>query len=134
MNEKYDFPILSMDSPTFAEDLAAAMGVQPGDTIRIVTPQFERTDGIQVPIPMFSPNQWANIYQMSDASLKELGIGIWDKDENGTHYLFPKEWYGIIPKGLMVKFIDGTEEPFQPGVTDDDYRFGCLAFGFYKPA
>lgn len=132
MNMPKDAPILSMDSPTFAEDLAAALGIAPGDKIEFVTPQFERTDGVTVPMPMFSPNQWAALPRMEDETLKALGIGVWDKTDKGTHYLFPKEWYGIIPKGLMVKFIDGMESPFEPGVTYDDYRFGCLAFGFFK--
>jgi len=127
-------PMLSMDSPTFANDLAAALGIDPGESIQIMTPQFDRTDGIQVPVPMFSPNQWANLYRMEETTLRELGIGIWDKNDEGTHYLFPKEWYGIIPNGLMVKMIDGEEIPFEPGVTDDDSRFGCLAFGFFKKA
>ena len=109
-----------------------ALPFEPGDTIEIMTPQFERTDGIQVPVPMFSPNQWANLYRMDKTTLRELGIGVWDESDAGTHYLFPKEWYGIIPNGLMVKFIDGEEAPFERGVTDDDYRFGCLAFGFFK--
>jgi len=59
---------------------------------------------------------------MEETTLRELGIGIWDKNDEGTHYLFPKEWYGIIPNGLMVKMIDGEEIPFEPGVTDDDSR------------
>lgn len=126
-------PILSMDSPTFAQDLADALGIKPGEKINIVLPQFERTDGMQVPLPMFSPNDWAGLPKMDDATLKALGIGVWDATEEGTHYLFPKEWYGIIPKGLMVKSIDGEVAPFEPGVTDDDYRFGCLSFGFFKP-
>lgn len=132
MDKDYDFPILHMDSPTFAEDLAKILGIEPGDKLEIITPQFERTDGMQVPVPQFSPRQWANLYQMDETTLKALGLGVWDRDEDGIHYLFPKEWYGIIPRGLMVRLIDGTEEPFQPGVTDDDYRFGCLAYGFYK--
>lgn len=125
-------PLLCMDSPTFAEDLAAALGIAPGDTIQMMTPQFERTDGEQVPAPMLSPQEWANLYRMDDATLKALGIGIWDKTNEGTHYLFPKEWYGIIPKGLMVRDIGENESPFEPGVTDDDYRFGYLSFGFFK--
>jgi len=127
-------PMLSLDSPTFAEDLANALGIQPGETIQIVTPQFERTDGLQVPIPMFSPQQWANLPRMEDETLKQLGLGIWDKDNNGTHWLFPKEWYSIIPNGLMVTVIDGKEEPFVRGKTDDDCRFGMLAYGFIKRA
>ncbi|MFW8696191.1 hypothetical protein, partial [Mesorhizobium japonicum] len=43
-------PILSMDSPTFAEDFAEAIGLQKGESVQFITPQFERTDGVQVPV------------------------------------------------------------------------------------
>lgn len=129
-----EIKMLDINSPTFANDLANALGIAPGEMIEFVTPQFERTDGIQVRSPMFSPAQWANLPKMADETLRELGLCVWDKTDEGTHYLFPKEWYGIIPRGLKVKFIGGEEEPFIPGETDDDYRFGCLAFGFMKPA
>lgn len=133
MNLPEGTPVLSMDSPTFAEDLANSLGIKPGEKITIMTPQFERTDGKQVAVPSFSPEDWANLPKKSDEELIALGLGVWDTKADGTQYLFPKEWYDIIPKGLMVMCIDGDEEPFEPGVTDNDYRYGCLAYGFFKP-
>lgn len=126
-------PMFSMDSPTFAEDLANAMGIKPGDKIEIKTPQFERIDGVQVKIPEFSPEDWANLYRRDHSDLMVMGLGVWNKNDQGTHYLLPKDWYGIIPNGLALKCIDGTVAPFEAGVTDDDYRYGCLAYGFFKP-
>ena len=126
-------PMLSMDSPTFAEDLAKLLGVQPGDKINIVTPQFERPDGRIVEVPSFTPEDWANLPKKSEQELKDLGLGEWDETSEGTHFLFPQEWYSIIPKGLKVLSISGKEMTFIPGVTDDDYRFGCLSYGFIKP-
>lgn len=125
--------MLAMDSPTFVTDLAAAMGVKPGDKISIITPQFERTDGIDVALPSFSPEDWASLYTKDHDELIAMGLGVWEDTDAGKHYLFPKEWYSIIPEGLAVKSISGDIEPFQPGVTDNDYRFGCLAYGFFKP-
>lgn len=126
-------PVLSMDSPTFAEDFAAAVGLQPGETLEIATPQFERTDGVQVPVSV-DFNDWENLHKKDDKTLRALGFGVWDKTDKGTHWLFPKEWYAIIPDGLMVTGIFGEQEQFQRGITDDDYRFGCLSFGFIKEA
>lgn len=124
-------PILSMDSPTFVEDFTYAIGLQPGEKLEILTPQFERVDGVQVPKPVdFS--DWENLSTQDDATLRALGFGIWEKDEKGTHWLFPKEWYDIIPNGMNVTDINGEVEPFVKGETDDDYRFGCLSFGFIK--
>jgi hypothetical protein len=128
-----DATMLAMDSPTFAEDFAAAIGLQPGEKLEISTPQFERTDNVQVPQSVdFS--DWANLRTKDDETLRALGFGVWDKDERGTHWLFPKEWYSVIPNGLIVTDINGEDGPFIRGETDDDYRFGCLPFGFIKPA
>ena len=54
-----------------------------------------------------------------------------DPDEDVL--LFPCEWYDVIPTGYMVTDIFGEAEPFIPGKTDDDKRFGCLSFGIRKP-
>ncbi len=126
-------PVLDINSPTFTEDFCEAIGVKPGEKLHITTPQFERTDGVKVDLPNYSPEDWAALPKKDAAELKALGIGVWNTSEAGTHYLFPKEWYSIIPNGMMVKFIDGDEEAFEAGVTDDDYRYGCLAYGFFVP-
>ena len=127
-----DTPILSMDSPTFAEDFAAAIGLKPGEKLEIMTPQFERTDGVQVPIADFSLKDWEALPTRDADTLKALGLGIWDKEDGRTHWLYPKEWYALIPNGLAITSIDGTNETFVRGETDDDYRFGCLSFGFIQ--
>lgn len=120
--------LLSLDDPAFAEKFAAALGVKPGDTIEIATPQFERTDGI---VPSLPIDGWERLRKCSRAALKALGCRAWDEpDERGkVLMLFPKEWYAHIPAGFEVVVINGDVEAFVPGETDDDYRFGCLAYG-----
>jgi hypothetical protein len=124
-------PILDMDSPTFAADFANAIGLQPGEKLEIVTPQFERTDDMQVPV-LVDFNDWENLHKKDEATLRALGFGVWDETEKGKHWLFPKEWYDIIPDGHPITDISGNQEEFKRGETDDDYRFGCLAFGFIQ--
>ena len=51
---------------------------------------------------------------------RPLGIRVW---------LFPERWYNSIPTGFIVTDIFRKDEPFKPGVTDDDTRGGMLAFG-----
>jgi hypothetical protein len=126
-------PVFSLNSPTFAEDLAAALGIQPGEKIQFITPQFDRVDGKTVNVPEFTPLDWAKLPTKSHEELISMGLGVWEKSEEGTHYLFPHEWYSIIPEGLQMKCIDGSIEVFKRGVTDDDKRFGCIAYGFVKP-
>lgn len=124
-------PMLDMDSPTFAEDFANAVGLQPGDTLEIMTPQFERIDGAQVPV-LIDFSDWENLHKKDEATLCALGFGVWNENEEGKHWLFPKEWYDIIPDGHPIVYITGEQSEFKRGETDDDYRFGCLAFGFIQ--
>jgi hypothetical protein len=46
--------------------------------------------------------------------------------------LFPYEWYDIIPDGFMVTGLSGEQYPFEKGKSDDDKRFGCLAYGIRR--
>ena len=126
-------PILDMASPTFADDFVQAIGLKPGESLEIITPQFERTDGMQVPVPDFAAIADFEALATKDAAtLKAMGLGIWDEDEKGTHWLYPAEWYSRIPNGLEVLSISGERKIFIRGETDDDRRFGMLSFGFLQ--
>lgn len=123
--------VLDMDAPDFAERFVEAIGVQPGEPIRIVTPQFERTDGLRVPMLQVS---FSNLPLYDDATLKAIGCQKWDEPnaDGETLWLFPHEWYAIIPDGTPIVVINGEHETFKRGETDDDMRFGALAYGFLK--
>ena len=58
--------------------------------------------------------------------LKELGCQVWQ----GKHWLYPGDWYDSIPDGLTIVDINGIEEEFKHGFTDNDTHFGALAYGF----
>ncbi|MVT07659.1 hypothetical protein [Chitinophaga tropicalis] len=44
-------------------------------------------------------------------------------------YLFPEEWYDIIPAGYPLIDISGVKLIFERGVTDNSVRAGCLSYG-----
>lgn len=116
--------ILHMDDPNFAKKLADAIGIKPGDTVEIRTPQFEREDGLE---PIENPTDlFAILHTLFPETLKEIGMRPWG--ERGL-WLFPYQWYAHIPEGMELMCIDGEIEPFKIGVTDDDMRFGVLAYG-----
>lgn len=121
--------VLNADSPDFAEQFCEAIGVEPGGTIEIVTPQFKRTDGLVPPLPQVN---FAELSNLPAETLKAIGCQKWDEPnaDGETHWLYPHEWYGIIPDGTPIVSISGEKELFQRGVTDDDMRFGALAYGF----
>lgn len=128
--DKFD-AILDMSDPQFAEKFAKAVGVEPGETLRIVTPQFERTDGLAVPAPDID---FATLPQLSEPTLKAMGCQKWDEpDADGNVlWLYPAEWYDRIPEGFPLIDINGEASLFKRGETDDDMRFGALPYGFIR--
>lgn len=123
-------PFLSMDSPTFAEDFAQAVGLQPGEKLEIITPQFHRTDGLPISAPDLTPDEWSNLGKLPLSRVRQMGCQVWEDDAKGIHWLFPAQWYPHIPNGTKILTISGEEAIFVRGETDDDMRFGALAYGF----
>lgn len=124
---------LSMDDPDFGKKLMEAIGAKPGEKVEFMTPQFKRTDGLQVPLPLFDFNK---LHTLSEATLKAIGCGKWDDpDKDGNVlWLYPCEWYDHIPEGHEMTCISGEKERFKKGETDDDMRHGMLAYGFMRKA
>lgn len=123
---------LNFHSPTFAEDFATLLGIAPGDTIEFIGPQFTRTDGVNVQPPPTTPEGWANLAVISRDELFAMGIGLWAETDDYTHFLFPGEWFNFIPEGLPMVCINGQEETFSRVDSDNDTRYGCLAYGFLR--
>lgn len=124
--------MLHMDDKDFFEQLFAAIGADPGERVEFVTPQFERDDGVKVMPAPTSTEGWNNLKALPDHILVTVGLGKWDETDEGVIWLFPKEWYDKIPEGFLCTDIDACVGPFEKGVTDSDYRYGCLAYGILK--
>lgn len=72
---------------------------------------------------------------LHEDTLKAIGCQKWSEPENGkVLWLFPAEWYDHIPDGTQVVDINGATETFKHGETDNDRRFGALAYGFLRAA
>lgn len=120
--------ILDANDPDFAEQFREAVGLELGESLEIITPQFTRTDGIVPALPQIN---FIDLHKLPPATLRAIGCSAWDEpDANGKQlWLLPGEWYDHIPEGMPLVCIDGKTEPFERGKTDDDTRFGCLAYG-----
>jgi hypothetical protein len=123
--------MLDINSPSFGAELRAAIGAGADEPIAFTTPQFTREDGKVVPAPDKNIN-WGELPKKAEKELLDLGLRPWDDNEKGTLWLYPGEWYSSIPKGHPIVDISGEEELFEPGRTDDDIRYGCLAYGFIR--
>jgi len=121
MSDKYDFPILDMSAPDFLEQFKLAIGLKDGETISIHTPQFKREDGR---VPVANP-EFDLLRKLPKETLIELGMRNWD----GRLWLFPYEWFKLIPQGYEVKCIDEEVSAWDVNTHDDDHRAGCLAYG-----
>lgn len=53
-------------------------------------------------------------------------------DHDEEIWLFPKEWYDLIPEGFQATGLFGQSFPFEKSKTDNDTRFGCLGYGIRK--
>ena len=124
--------ILDASDADFADDLTKALGLNPGEKINLITPQFERTDGRVVMYRPTTPEEYSALKEMSSDSLKKIGCQVWDKEGGKTHWLYPHEWYNHIPNGTEVVDICKKVEKFEAGKTDDDIRFGALSYGFIQ--
>src|SRR6266704_1965143 len=118
--------ILDASDPDFADQFREAVGLKPGEKLEITTPQFTRADGV---IPSLPQVDFADLPKMPPETLKAIGCQRWDEpNANGeTLWLFPGEWYAIIPDGTPIVDINYERELFKRGETDDDTRCGALA-------
>ncbi len=78
--------------------------------------------------------EWDRLHTESKTDLKARGMGTWsDPDPDGyVLMLIPHAWYDKIPVGFPLTCISGKTAPHAvkgDGKTDDDVRFGCLAYG-----
>lgn len=127
--------MLDASDPDFVAKFRAAIGVAEGEAIEVITPQFTRTDGRVIAYFPRTAEEFDALKRLPEETLKRLGLGIWERDNEGApHWLYPGEWYSCIPEGYEVTDICGEREAFKPGETDDDIRFGCLAYGFIQTA
>ncbi len=110
-----------------ADRIRAAIGAGPFEPVSVYAPPHRsRMDGKEAaPAPISRP-EFEALRSLPREKLIELGLRPWDDD---GLLLFPVEWYNAIPDGFEIACTDGTQEPFVHGTTDDDCRFGVLAFG-----
>jgi len=128
-NKRFDLT-LDMSDEDFAKDLIKALGVSSEDTLVFYAPQFERVDGRVVQYTPTTPEEYEAIKLMKPENLIKIGCQVWDSKNDVTHWLYPYEWYDHIPNGTKIVTISGKITTFRKDITDNDIRYGALAFGF----
>jgi len=116
------------DESEMAARLRKVLGVGPYEQVHVRMPQFGRIDGREIVHYPETEEDWKQLPTLPRIALVELGLQQWDPG----HWLYPGEWYEHIPTGHPIVDICGDKELFVPGQTDDDRRFGALAYGFKR--
>ena len=106
------------------------LGLKKGGSLEIVTPQFERTDGLKIKYIPKGVEEFDYLKTLPDETLRVMGVQLWSKANRV--WLYPKEWYDSIPDGYEIITINGVVKRFEPGKTNNDPRFGALSYGFKK--
>ena len=108
------------------------LGIEQGDEVHITTPQFERLDGRIVWYTPLTLSELKGMRNAPDWVLWELGLQVWEKTSEYTHWLYPADWYDYLPDGLDILTVNNTEKVFKHGETSSDRRCGALGYGFIK--
>lgn len=127
-----DFILPALGTSELADLIRSAVGAGPFEEVVVRTPQFTRIDGND---PWWTPQRAADFDALKTAPddfLRSLGLGIWDEEDGKQHWLYPGEWFNAIPEGYPLVCIDGKTYAHNRDETDDDIRFGCLAYGFVR--
>ena len=120
---------IDLSSPTAMEDLRAAIGITSNQVI-VCTPQFTRTDGMQVSV---IPEDFNALRSFDTVRLRNLGLQLWEARGGEELWLFPAEWYPHIPEDFRITSIAWATSDFQKGETCNDQRYGALSFGIVVP-
>ena len=124
--------VLDIDDENFTANLIKALGIKPGDKINFIAPQFERVDGRAITYLPYTPEEYKALKNLEPTSLIKIGCQKWNEKEGKIHWLYPHEWYDHIPNDTEVVSISGEVEKFKHGETDNDKRYGALAYGFIQ--
>lgn len=113
-------------------------------------PQIKRTRIPETPIIPKSVEEFTKIVNEAPISiLYDIGFELFSEcrrlSEIGVHlteqgkdpdtfgiFLFPSEWYNIIPEEFTVIDIDGCISKFNKAQNSNSSRYGCLAYGIIK--
>jgi hypothetical protein len=155
------FLLKSGDVSPLAAAIRSAIGASNDEDVEVETPQFHRLAS-DAP-PMLPPSEtdvsaWLAFLKTpredlrawgcrpfcgftgiapTDSRVRSTEAQFWEVEdgESATHelWLFPGEWYSMIPNGFPLVDINGVNELFIQGQTDDDIRCGCLAYGVMIP-
>lgn len=110
-----------------AEQLADALGLEPGDTVRVRTPQFERADDIEPGEAPLTHGALDRLTEADEATLTDLGLQKWSDDSRV--WLLPWEWHDQIPGDYPLTDIFGEQSSRADLPAEPDKRFGALSVG-----
>lgn len=118
---------MSDDEPEIVRTIRDALGLGDDDEVEIITPQFERTDGVEPGEPPLTYSAMNELRKADVSELESLGLRRWS-DETGL-WLLPHEWYPHIPADYPLLSIMNRTATRGEMPTVPDKRHGVLSVG-----
>lgn len=134
--EKLDFEFVPENEEQFYKtineapwDILKGMGFRKWSSMNEIIQENQegKNDEKTVEIPIINSNESCCMKTGTKNPPKEL------LEEDEVILLFPGEWFESIPEGFITTGLFGEEESWEKAKSDDDIRFGCLAYGIRKP-
>lgn len=105
-------------------------------TFKIISSPLNREKSIvKKYIPKNEDEFRAFIGSATNKQLLEVGFLIHDYSNGLRKYglfLFPCEWYNVIPNGFQLTGLYFHSQVFIKNVSDNDTRYGCLPYGVIR--
>lgn len=143
ISERKGSPVVAIDCQ---ECGATATVTVPVEVELVVTgSQHDRPPDEPPPLGYPGDHEIRRLAEFSDDLLLGLGLRRWndpdDPEQRGVFkknvlWLLPAEWHPFLPDGLELTDINGRKMVFNradDAASDDDRRFGVLAYGVLKP-
>jgi hypothetical protein len=147
--EKLDFEFVPENDKQFYGivnnapwDILKGMGFRKWDTMNnIIAENIKAKGSVSINIPIVNSESMSEEMKVdySDGCMKVdldkcSSISAPDKlfEIDEDILLFPGEWFNIIPEGFLVTDLFGEQYAFIKEKSDDDIRFGCLAYGIRR--
>lgn len=131
MSDEINGELAPLGISELADRIREAIGAGPFECVKVYAPPHQsRGDGKEVTYMPLTMDEFTALRAMSRERLLAIGLRPWD---DAGLMLFPVDWYPLIPAGFEVTSISGETEAFVPGETDNDCRYGVLAYGIMCP-
>lgn len=132
MAKQTEYRLAFGDESELADRIRDLIGAGRFEEIPVILPSFERPEGQQDPWFFPESREAVNLLRTLPRDvLRSMGMRKFEDWDDKEVWLFPAEWFDVIPEGIEIVTINGDVKEFRR----DDFgpsggrRLGTLSFG-----